>query len=150
MLGTRRSDSRTDAVDQLAIFDGCSPRARKRVAALAEITRAKAGDVLTLQRYAGALFHVVIDGTARVEIGRQPVGKVGPGDPIGEIGLLQGRDRSATVIAETPMRLLTFDADGFGRLMAEHPLIAERIRDAARARLGTPTPDDREDTREQA
>src|SRR5688500_12008580 len=49
---------------------------------------------------------VVLEGTARVERGGQTIAHRGPGEFFGEISMIDGRPRAASVIAETPMRCL--------------------------------------------
>lgn len=76
----------------------------------------------------GDSFFVIVDGRVSV---RTPVGVVGdplrPGDFFGEMSLLDGEPRSATVTAVTDLRLLVVDRLHFWRLLNETPDLVRRI-----------------------
>ena len=75
----------------------------------------------------GDSFFVIIDGTVTV---RTPVGagsQLHPGDFFGEMSLLDGEPRSATIVAATDLRLLIVDRAHFWRLMDETPDLIRRI-----------------------
>jgi CRP-like cAMP-binding protein len=72
-------------------------------------------------------FFVLIDGTAAV---RTPVGagaELHPGDFFGEMSLLDGEPRSASIVATTPLRLLIVDRAHFWRLLDETPELIRRM-----------------------
>lgn len=128
-----------EALGALPIFSGCRPRELRRIAALGERHRIPAGELLMLERYRGAQVHIVVEGSARVTRAHEVIGDAGPGAVIGELGVMNGIDRTATVVAETPMRLLTFDEGGFQQLLRDHPRVAERIRGQAAAHASATT-----------
>jgi CRP-like cAMP-binding protein len=92
-----------------------------RVAELAEDVTAEAGAVLMEQGKVGQECYIVIDGTADVVIGGDTVAQLGPGEPIGEMALIDNRPRSATVKAKTQMQLLALDTKRFQTLLDEMP-----------------------------
>lgn len=122
-----------EALAALPLFAACRRHELRRIAALAEPTRARPGELLMLERYRGAQVHLVVEGTARVIRGGATVATAGPGAILGELGVLRGIDRTATVVAETPMRLMTFDADGFLALVRDHPSVARSVHEQAAA-----------------
>jgi CRP-like cAMP-binding protein len=69
---------------------------------------------------------VVVSGIADVSIDRRTVARVGPGEPIGEMALLESVPRSATVTALTPMRVLVLDPGQFAELLG-NPRIDQTI-----------------------
>jgi CRP-like cAMP-binding protein len=76
-----------------------------------------AGTILCDQgRVADACF-VVVDGEAQVTVGGADIARAGPGQPIGEMGLLDHLPRSATVTAVTPMRLYRISAERFEQVL---------------------------------
>lgn len=82
-------------------------------------------------------FYVVLEGRARVFVtslaGEEvTLETLERGDSFGEIGLLRGRARSATVRASTPLRLLRLDGAVFRALLARHPELRERVEDKVR------------------
>ena len=54
---------------------------------------------------AGNDFFLILDGHARVEVTPRKRSRLGPGQYFGEMSLLDGDPRSASVVAETPLRL---------------------------------------------
>jgi len=80
-------------------------------------------------------FMAIEEGTAEVRRGDEKVAELGPGDFFGEIGVLDVSDRrTATVVATSPMRLITLDRWDLRRLEKTVPSAAEQIRSAAEQR----------------
>ena len=69
-------------------------------------------------------------GTVEVELKDRPV-QLETGDFFGEMGLLEGRERNATVVAVTRVRTLVLEANDLKHLMEHTPRMAERIREVA-------------------
>jgi CRP/FNR family transcriptional regulator, cyclic AMP receptor protein len=68
-------------------------------------------------------------GTARVERNGQYVDDVGPGDVVGEMGVLERSQRNATVIATSPMLLITLTSWDIRRLRKSAPKAVEHLRE---------------------
>jgi CRP-like cAMP-binding protein len=83
----------------------------------------------------GYTFFVLTDGSAAVAAEGETLATLEPGDFFGEIAILGGGRRTATVTATTPVRLLVMFGTEFRQLEAEHPEIASRIKEAMQARL---------------
>lgn len=79
-------------------------------------------------------FFIIQDGTAEVVRGGEVVNHLGPGDFFGEVGLLERQQRNASVIAQTPMRLITLSHWDLTRLQKRFPEAFTRLRDATEAR----------------
>ena len=118
----------------LSLFAGCSARQYQRLAQVAQLTTLREGRLVMLERHRGEQFHVIVDGHATVSRGDQDVATLRAGDLLGEIGLLDQVDRTATVTAASTLKLLTFDASDFRDLIEQIPEVATRIRAAAAAR----------------
>jgi CRP-like cAMP-binding protein len=70
----------------------------------------------------GTAIYFVEDGQADVlDEGGQPARSLGPGEEFGEIGLLLTGERTATVVARTPMRLLSLAGQDFEGIRARVP-----------------------------
>ena len=104
------------------------------MAELADDVEAEAGAVLIDQGRVGHECYVIQDGTAGVYVGDEHVATLGPGSMVGEMALIEHRPRSATVVAETPMRLLAFDTRHFRELLDEMPKASERVMSLLNAR----------------
>ena len=80
-------------------------------------------------------FFVIQDGAVEVRHEGERIAELGAGDFFGEIALLEGGTRTATVVATTPLRLIVMSAHEFRRMEQEFPAVADRVRAAVRARL---------------
>ncbi|HEV2775236.1 MAG TPA: cyclic nucleotide-binding domain-containing protein, partial [Solirubrobacteraceae bacterium] len=81
-------------------------------------------------------FYVVDRGTLRVHGGGREIARLGPGDCFGEISLLRGMPRMATVTAAEPVVLYALDRDDFLAILVGQPRVAQQARRFAAARLG--------------
>lgn len=77
--------------------------------------------------------YFIVSGEVEVELHPKPT-RLGPGDFFGEVGLLNGPTRDATVVALEETRLLVLDHDSFHRLMARHPAFNRIIAETAKQR----------------
>ena len=124
---TLSRDARLRHLQRVPLFSGFDEAELRRVAELSRIVESPAGTLVTQIGEPGDTFFVVIDGTLNV---RTPVGagsQLKPGDFFGEMSLLDGEPRSATIVATTDVRLLTVDRSHFWRLLNETPELIARI-----------------------
>jgi CRP-like cAMP-binding protein len=105
------------------LFAGLSTRHLKRIRDLAEEARYMAGAPLVKEGDDGDTFFVILEGMAKVMVGKRVINQLLPGDYFGEISLLDGGKRTASVISETPMRVLIIDRKKFLRLLDEENAI---------------------------
>jgi CRP/FNR family transcriptional regulator/CRP/FNR family cyclic AMP-dependent transcriptional regulator len=120
-------DARIRHLQRVPLFSGFDEDELRRVAELSRIVEAPVGTVITQIGEAGDSFFVIIDGGAAV---RTPVGagsQLQPGDFFGEMSLLDGEPRSATIVATTDLRLLIVDRSHFWQLLDETPDLIRRI-----------------------
>ena len=85
------------------------------------------GFVLTTEGSPGLECFVIADGKASVTIGGTKVGEVGAGECVGEMALLDGGPRSATVTAESPMNVYVLSVSEFRSLLGVSPAILGKI-----------------------
>ena len=114
------------SLEGVPLFSDLSRRDRRLVARHADEVEIQQGTHLTEQgRLAYELF-VIQDGIADVIIDGERVSSLGPGDVAGEIGVLRGSHRTATLVATTPMRLIVMYGPELLALSEELPeLFAE-------------------------
>ena len=93
------------------------------------------GEQLSKQGEYGRDFYVVVSGSARCEVDGREIRTFGPGSFFGELALLAGGRRSATITAETPMELLVLDRSDFTILVRTAPDVAVKILASVAARL---------------
>ncbi len=120
-------DARIRHLQRVPLFSGFNEAELRRVAELSRIAEIPVGTLVTQIGEPGDSFFVLIDGTVAV---RTPVGagsELHPGDFFGEMSLLDGEPRSATIVATTPLRLMIVDRSHFWRLLDEAPDLVRRI-----------------------
>lgn len=96
-------------------------------AAMREVEIEAGANVITADEYGTAIYFVE-QGEADVLEGDREAKPVGRGDVIGEIGLLLTGQRTATVVARTPMRLLSLSGQDFDRLRSSVPEVERSLR----------------------
>jgi CRP-like cAMP-binding protein len=120
-------DARVRYLQRVPIFSGFDEADLRGVVKLSKIVETPAGAVVTEIGQPGDSFFVLIDGTVAV---RTPLGagaELHPGDFFGEMSLLDGEPRSATIVAATPLRLLVVERAQFWTLLNETPELVTRI-----------------------
>ena len=122
----------------IALFDGMSDAELKESAAAFEQTQVLMGKSLTSQNDFGYSFFIVLSGRVEVEIGGETVAQLGAGDHFGEVALVQGNKRNATVKALETCELAKIMTWDFQELMAHNPTLAARLKDAADKRSSPP------------
>lgn len=137
-----RQDDKIDRLEEVPLFQGCSRRQLRHIARIAETFEAPAGMPLARVGEPGNQFFLILDGSARVEVSPEKHVSLRPGDFFGEMSLLDGEPRSATVMAETAMRVLVIGRRNFSTLLSEVPgliqnilvVLCKRVRSAEAAR----------------
>ena len=94
-----------------------------------------AGAAIMRRGQAGDCMYFIIDGEAEVQLPSQRV-YLGPGQFFGEVALLTGAPRNATVIAAQACTLLSLDIADFHQLLGRHPELARIIHEKAEQRPG--------------
>jgi CRP-like cAMP-binding protein len=93
----------SDVLKNVPLFAGLDRRELEEIASTMRERRFSAGDTVTEEGTGGAGFFVVESGEADVTVDGQTRGTIRPGDYFGEIALLTGSDRTATIRAKTDM-----------------------------------------------
>jgi CRP-like cAMP-binding protein len=129
------SDDTVDLLSRIDLFSGLSGRQLSRLAARAKEVHHEAGRVVTTEGNIGLGFHLILAGEATVSQGDTVRRRLGQGDYFGEISMIDGQRRSATVRAETPMRTLTVPHSTFEELVDQDPAFARGLLTVLCARL---------------
>ena len=124
-----------DRLSRVPIFAGCSKKDLQVIAKAVRPVRHKAGDVVATEGEPGAGLFVIDEGEADVTIGGKKLNHLGPGDFFGEMALLDGGPRTATVTATTDLSLFALTEWVYRGLLTEHPSIALRTLESMAARL---------------
>lgn len=116
--------------EYLQAVDILKPLAIEELAQLAAQIRSRtfgAGKVICREGEAGTSMFIVMSGHAAISIGESKVAEVGSGQVFGEMSLLNGQPRSATVTADQPGELLEIDRVAFRTVLHSNPAIAGEI-----------------------
>jgi CRP-like cAMP-binding protein len=100
--------------------------------AMREVDVEAGAKVVTVDDYGTAVYFIEEGQADVLDDGSETTGTLVPGDTFGEIGLLLTGERTATVVARTPMRLLSLSGQDFERIRARVPELERLLR-----RLGT-------------
>ncbi len=136
-----------ELLSRVPLFEGLSKAHLGRVATLAEESEYNAGRVIVKRDDPGRAFYVIVEGTAKVVKGKivtaRREAELGPGDFFGELSLLDGGPRSASVVAASPMRVIRIERTGFRRMLRDEPDLAIKLLEGmarrTRAILGAPS-----------
>jgi CRP-like cAMP-binding protein len=119
----------TQRVAAIPLFAGLPEAERAAIAAVAGELEIGAGDALTVEGDFGHAVFAIEEGTAEVRCDGKLVRQVGPGDVVGEIAVLASGRRTATVVATSPMRVLSLFKRDVWALEQEAPEAARRLRE---------------------
>jgi CRP/FNR family transcriptional regulator, cyclic AMP receptor protein len=131
-----------DVVEQLSkvpLFSGCSRKDLQTIARVVRDIDHPAGTVIAREGDPGVGLFVITEGMTDVTIGGRRRARLGPGDFFGEISLLDGGPRTATVTSTSDVKLLGLTEWTFRGLMMEHPSIAVKTLQAMAGRLRNAT-----------
>jgi CRP/FNR family cyclic AMP-dependent transcriptional regulator len=109
------------------LFQGLSKRDLSEILSVAREVEFSAGIDIVSEGSKALDFFLILDGEARVTVRGRRSQKLRPGDYFGEVSVLDGGPRSATVTAETPVWALRLDRSKFLALLDIHGLIGRKI-----------------------
>lgn len=125
-------------VEQLAdieLFSELSRKELKKVASYMTPINVKAGRDLTVQGQPGREFMIIAEGEATVRRNGRVIAKLGPGDFFGELAVIAGVPRTATVTADTDMVVDALNRREFSSMLDESSRLAKKILVGAVKRL---------------
>lgn len=135
----RELQKRIDALRSLPLFVHLSDEECQHVAEQLIYSPFSAGDVLTKQGVTAHWLYMIIAGKAEVTLEtaqgeRRKLARLGPGQFFGEMSLLTGEPRTATVTAMTDMECYRLDKSGFEEIIQARPEVAEELSNILAAR----------------
>jgi CRP-like cAMP-binding protein len=120
----RQQQSSADSLERVPMLSGMNARARGRLAKTMKERSFPAGRDIVVEGHTGVGFFVITDGEAVVSIGGNPIRTLGPGDYFGEMALIHGETRTATVRARSALTCLTISPWAFKTFVQSHPNVA--------------------------
>jgi CRP-like cAMP-binding protein len=130
-----RKNAKIELLKRVPLFERCSQRELGQIAMLADELDLPGARDLTREGAGGFEFIILVEGEADVVRGVRVVNELGPGDFVGEIALVSGKPRTATVRTRGPARVLVITASGFRTLMHDVPSIKDKVLAAVTARI---------------
>ena len=130
-----RKNAKIELLKRVPLFERCSQRELGQIATLADELDLPSARDLTREGASGFEFIILVEGEADVVRGVRVVNELGPGDFVGEIALVSGKPRTATVRTRGPARVLVITASGFRTLMHDVPSIKDKVLAAVTARV---------------
>lgn len=125
-------------VDLLAgvpLFAGLSRRHLRRLAEHADAVAYRQGETIVGADQPGGTFYVILEGEAKVVRGSRTIARLAPGEFFGEISLLDGGPRTASVVAGTPVAAIRIFKRSFDTLVSREPAVAAKILTVVARRL---------------
>lgn len=122
-----------DLVAKVPLFRDVGAATIAEVARLLRPVEASAGTTVVRRGQYGDCMYFIVSGGLSVRVAPKPL-LLGPGDFFGEIALITGGPRTATVTASEKSMLLKLDIADFHELAGHHPDLAQAIQEAAHAR----------------
>ncbi|MDX6725525.1 MAG: family transcriptional regulator, cyclic receptor protein, partial [Baekduia sp.] len=113
---------------RIPVFADLTDEQRHTIALLASEVSVPEGKELVREGDYSYDVLVIEEGTAKVERGGEPIADLGPGDVIGEMGVLERSQRNATVVATSPMMLVTLTSWDIRKLRKSAPGVVEHLR----------------------
>jgi CRP/FNR family transcriptional regulator, cyclic AMP receptor protein len=133
MLPRRRPP--VDHLTDLGPFKGCTRRELEAIVGASDVVGLPAEYVLTKEGSRGVECFVIVDGEASVRVDGEEIAVLGRGALVGEMSLIDGCERSATVVAITPMQTIVFSRPAFKGVLATHPAVASAVLETLALRL---------------
>jgi CRP/FNR family cyclic AMP-dependent transcriptional regulator len=121
------SNSYLESLAQVPLFVACTKKELQKIARAVDELKVKEGREVVTQDKRGREAFVIVDGEATVKRNGRRIATLGPGDHFGELALLDGGARTASVVATTPMTLLVLGQREFTGLIDEVPGLALKI-----------------------
>ncbi|MGH2630574.1 MAG: cyclic nucleotide-binding domain-containing protein [Actinomycetota bacterium] len=129
-------DDVIETLRQVPLFQGMSDRSLHRVSEIAKEVTHPDGKTVVEEDHSAIGFHLIMSGQAVASQGGVALGTMDPGDYFGEMSLIDGKPRSATVIAKGELRTLAIPSWNFNRLLDDNPemmrallvVLSERVR----------------------
>ena len=121
------ADAKLELIRRVPLFQGCGGKDLVELGRLADEVDVPANTVLIRQGTTADAFYIVVEGRLRVERDGRVVSQLGPGEFVGEIALVDGGPRTATVTTEAPSRLLVVGHREFHSLLDRFPSIERQV-----------------------
>ena len=129
------ADAAVDMLSKVDLFEGFTRKELGLVRGSCRDHSFDAGATIVREGDVDKRFFLLVDGTAEISADGTLLRVVGSGGTFGEIAVLDGGPRTATVTATTPVTALSLASFNMRALLKEHPAMALKLLEALAARL---------------
>ncbi|GAC1522200.1 MAG: hypothetical protein NVS2B16_29990 [Chloroflexota bacterium] len=120
---------------KVPLFSNLSKRDLEQVSKIADEVDSKPGEVLMRQGDRGREFMLIVDGSVRIERNGKVIARRGSGEFLGELALLDGKTRTATVVTDEPTTFLVVHWARFSTLLETVPGVQRKLLTGLAGRL---------------
>jgi CRP-like cAMP-binding protein len=120
-------DTYLDHLAEVPLFSACSRKDLEKIAKASDEVAVKQGRVLVDQGRPGHEFFLILEGSATVRRNNRKIATLGPGQYFGELSLLDRGPRTASVVADTDMKVLVLGQREFLGVLDDIPGLAYKI-----------------------
>ncbi len=131
----RTAGASVAALEQVPLLTQLTKKDRSQLAKSMKELSFPPGKQVVVEGRAGVGFFIIVEGSAAVSVGGTPVRMLGPGDYFGEMALIHGNERSATITADTDLRCMSLTSWEFKSFVLENPTVAWAMLQTLAARL---------------
>ena len=114
-------------VEAVPLLAPLSPRRRRQLIDRSSVVDHAAGHELAVEGSGALAMHLILSGSAKVSVHDHEVRTLWPGDYFGEISLIDGKMRSASVTAIEPLRALAVPYQAFQEIVNDDPAFARQL-----------------------
>ena len=122
-----KTNTKIELLRTVPLFAGCTNAELAQIASLVDEVEVPAGRTLISEGSSGHECFVVADGIATASLRGERIATYDAGAIFGEMALLDNEPRSATVVSDTPMRLLVLDRRRFASLLSNNRSVARKV-----------------------
>jgi CRP/FNR family transcriptional regulator, cyclic AMP receptor protein len=137
-MAFKRSKGKSQIVQTLKgipLFSACSGSELNEISSIVREVDFPAGQVICKEGTSGIGMHIVVEGDVKVQIGGRTRRRLGAGAFFGEIALLDGGPRTASVVADTAVKTLSVPQWEFKAMLKAHPNLTVKMLEEACRRL---------------
>jgi CRP-like cAMP-binding protein len=130
-----RKNAKLELLRRVPLFADLSKRELDSLAAIADELDLPEGRELTKEGARGSEFIVIAEGSAEVRRRGRTINMLRSGDFLGEIAIVTGAPRTATVKTTAPSRVLVLTSSAFRKLLRDTPSLQLKVLDTLAKRL---------------
>jgi len=134
-------DQKLELLKRVPLFAGLGRRELEQVELITDEIDVKAGTELVHEGRIAHEFFIIVAGDVSIDRGGRVINRLGPGDFLGEIALIDGGPRTATATTASDSRLLVLTHPGFHQLLDTSPSIRMAVLEVLGQRLRRLEPD---------